>query len=199
MTRGPELRGELVRLRPIEARDAERMWESLQDPEGMRQTGTTASFTREQIDEWVATVSDRPGRFDWAITPGQLRDGQPVSDDLIGEIVLNEMDDHARSANLRLHVLKDYRGRGYGREAIIEVLRFAFDGVRVDGEHEPGPSLHRVSLDVLALNPRAKALYEAIGFQEEGRLRDAHRDGGTWVDVFQMSILEDEFRALHHE
>ncbi|MEK8228264.1 GNAT family N-acetyltransferase [Oerskovia sp. M15] len=68
MTRGPELYGEMMRLRPIEARDAERMWESLQDPESMRLTGTTAEFTREQIDEWAATVSDRDGRFDWAVT-----------------------------------------------------------------------------------------------------------------------------------
>lgn len=126
-----------------------------------------------------------------------MRDGKPVSDDLIGEIVLNDIDEHARSANLRLQVLPDYRGRGYGGDAIAQVLRFAFDGVRVDGEHEPGPGLHRVSLDVLALNPRAKSLYESLGFREEGRLRDAHRDGGSWTDVYVMSILEDEFRALH--
>ncbi len=61
MTRGPELYGEMMRLRPIEARDAERMWESVQDPESNRLTGTTAEFTREQIDEWAATISDRDG------------------------------------------------------------------------------------------------------------------------------------------
>jgi RimJ/RimL family protein N-acetyltransferase len=195
MTRSPELRGEMVRLRPIEARDAQRLWESLQDPEGMRQTGTTATFTRAQIDEWAATISDRPGRYDWAITPGAVRDGQPVSDELIGEIVLNEIDEAAQSANLRLQMLPDYRGRGYGREAIWEVLRFAFDGVRVDGEREPGPGLHRVGLDVLSINPRAKALYESLGFREEGRLRDVYRDGDGWADAIVMSILEDEFRA----
>jgi len=67
MTRGPVLTGEIARLRPIEATDADRMWESLQDPEAMRLTGTTADFDREQIDEWARTVSDRPGRYDWAL------------------------------------------------------------------------------------------------------------------------------------
>ncbi|GAB2476884.1 GNAT family N-acetyltransferase [Xylanimonas ulmi] len=195
MTRSPELHGEMVRLRPLESRDAQRLWDSLQDPEGMRQTGTTASFTRAQIDEWAASVSDRPGRYDWAITPGAVRDGAPVSDDLIGEIVLNDIDEIARSANLRLQMLPDYRGRGYGREAIWEVLRFAFHGVRVDGEHEPGPGLHRVSLQVLSINPRARALYESLGFREEGRLRDAYRDGDGWADAIVMSILEDEYWA----
>ncbi len=181
----------MVRLRPIEARDADRLWESLQDPEGIRLTGTTAAFTREQVDEWTATVAHRPGRYDWAIAPGAVRDGQQVSDELIGEIVLNQIDEHAGSANLRLQMLPDYRGRGYGREAIIEVLRFAFDGV----EGEPGPGLHRVSLDVLSINPRAQALYESLGFREEGRLRDVYRDGNAWADAVVMSILEDEYRA----
>lgn len=192
MTRGPLLRGEMMRLRPIEGRDAERLWEAVQDPEGTRLTGTTATFTREQINEWASTVSDRPGRYDWAICPAAMRDGKPVSDDMIGEIVLNDLDEDVRSANLRLQLLPNYRGRGYGREAIQEVLRFAFDGV--DGE--PGPRLHRVSLDVLSINPRAQALYESLGFREEGRLRDIYRDGDTWADAVVMSILEDEYRAM---
>lgn len=192
MTRGPLLRGEMMRLRPIEGRDAERLWEAVQDPEGTRLTGTTATFTREQINEWASTVSDRPGRYDWAICPAAMRDGKPVSDDMIGEIVLNDLDEDVRSANLRLQLLPNYRGRGYGREAIQEVLRFAFDGI--DGE--PGPRLHRVSLDVLSINPRAQALYESLGFREEGRLRDIYRDGDTWADAVVMSILEDEYRAM---
>jgi RimJ/RimL family protein N-acetyltransferase len=189
--RAPLLDGEMMRLRPIEARDADRLWESLHDPEGMRLTGTTATFTREQIDEWAATVADREGRYDWAITPGAVRDGELVSDELIGEIVLDDLDLDvaARSAKLRLQMLPDYRGRGYGREAIEEVLRFAFDGVPGGGLR-----LHRVSLDVLSINPRAKALYASLGFVEEGRLREVYRDGDTWADAIVMSVLEDEFR-----
>jgi RimJ/RimL family protein N-acetyltransferase len=181
----------MMRLRPIEARDSERLWEAVQDPEGTRLTGTTAVFTRDQIEEWASTVSDRPGRYDWAICPAAMREGKPISDEMIGEIVLNDLDEDVRSANLRLQLLPNYRGRGYGREAIVEVLRFAFDGV--DGE--PGPHLHRVSLDVLSINPRAQALYESLGFREEGRLRDIYRDGDAWADAIVMSILEDEYRA----
>ncbi|WP_036966251.1 GNAT family N-acetyltransferase [Promicromonospora kroppenstedtii] len=192
MTRGPLLHGDMTRLRPIEARDSERLWEAVQDPEGTRLTGTTAVFTRDQIDEWARTVSDRPGRYDWAICPAAMRDGKPVSDDMIGEIVLNDLDEAVGSANLRLQLLPNYRGRGYGREAIDEVLRFAFEGV----ESDPGPHLHRVSLDVLSINPRAEALYESLGFRQEGRLRDVYRDGDTWADAIVMSILEDEWRAL---
>lgn len=196
MTRGPVLTGEIARLRPVEARDAERMWESLQDPEAMRLTGTTADFDRAQVDEWARTVSDRPGRYDWAVTPALERDGQLVSDEMIGEIVLNEIDDETRCANLRLAQLPDYRGRGYGRDAIDQVLRYAFDG---DGRDDDGPRLHRVQLDVLAINPRARALYESLGFVLEGRQRDAALDGDAYCDVFLMAVLEDDYRARDAE
>ncbi|GAA1741235.1 hypothetical protein GCM10009809_40970 [Isoptericola hypogeus] len=189
--RSPGLHGELVRLRPVEARDADRLWASLQDPESGRLTGmgTSGSSTRAEVDAWAAAAADLPGRYDWAITSAAVRDGALVSDDLLGEIALDQVDEHLRSANLRLRMMPDYRGRGYGREAIGEVLRFAFSDT--DG----APGLHRVSLSVMSINPRARALYDSLGFREEGRLRDAFRDGDGWADAVVMSILEDEFRA----
>ena len=174
----PTLQGEMLRLRPVRADDADAMWEMVQDPEGKRLTGTTATFTRPQVDEWCATVSDRPGRIDLAITAGD-------ADEYLGEIVLNEIDDVVRSANLRLVMRPAYRGRGYGTEAIQLVLGLAFDGL----------GLHRVGLDVLAVNTRAHALYENLGFVLEGRLRDAYRDGARWCDAILMGLLEDEYRV----
>ncbi len=189
MTRGPEIVGELVRLRPIEAKDAQRMWESLQDDESMRLTGTQRTFTREEIDEWTQTVSSRDGRYDFAMTSLAVTKDGFVSDEMIGEIVINEIDDNARSANMRLQSLPQYRGRGYGREAISLVLDFAFS------PQPHGAGLHRLSLDVLSINPRARMLYESLGFVQEGVLRDAHFDGENYCDVILMSILEDDYES----
>ncbi|WP_199423675.1 GNAT family N-acetyltransferase [Actinotalea solisilvae] len=181
MAATPVLEGELVRLRPIGPQDAEHMWQMLDDPEGMRMTGTTATFTRAQVDDWCATVAAREGRYDWAITHG--------GDEYLGEIVLNEVDDHSRSANLRLALRPGQRGRGFGGEAIDMVLDHAF------ADAPEGLGLHRVALDVLSINPRARMLYESLGFVEEGRLREAHRDGEFWCDVILMAVLEDDHRA----
>jgi RimJ/RimL family protein N-acetyltransferase len=176
----PVLRGEMVTLRPIRAEDAAGMWEMVfDDPEGTRQTGTTQVFTREQVDQWAATVADRDGRADWAITH--------ETDEYLGEIVLNEIDDHSRNANLRLALRPGHRGRGFGGEAIQLVLDHAFD--------EAGLGLHRVSLEVLSINPRAFALYESLGFVVEGRLREAHLDGAHWCDAIVMAVLEDDWRS----
>ena len=190
--RSPLLLGELVRLRPVEARDADRLWASLQDPAGGRLTGmgTNASSTRAEVDAWAARAADLPGRYDWAITSAAVRDGELVSDDLLGEISLDQVDLDLLAANLRLRMMPDYRGRGYGREAISEVLRFAFGD-----SDEAGLGLHRVGLSVMSMNTRARALYESLGFREEGRLRDAYRDGDGWTDAVVMSILAYEFHA----
>lgn len=175
----PVLSGELVVLRPIRADDADGMWDMVTDPEGTRLTGTSQTFTRDQIDTWCATVADTEGRRDWAITRG--------ADEYLGEIVLNAIDPQDSNANLRLALRPGQRGRGFGSEAIALVLAHAFD--------EAGLGLHRVSLDVLSINPRARMLYESLGFVVEGRLRESHRDGAFWCDAIVMAILEDDYRA----
>ena len=174
----PTLEGEMIRLRPIRAEDVDGMWEAVQDAEGRRLTGTTATFTREQVARWCATIADAEGRVDLAVTANG-------SDEYLGEIVLNEIDPVVRSANLRLAMRPGYRGRGYGTEAIQLVLGLAFDGM----------ALHRVELDVLSINSRAQSLYGNLGFRVEGRRRDAYRDGERWCDAIMMGLLEDEFRA----
>lgn len=182
------LTGELVQLRPLEQRDAQRLWEAVQDPESMRLTGTTQTFTKDQIDAWIPAVTGATDRFDFAMTSLMADADGVVDDSLIGEVVLNHYDPVLRSANVRLQSLAEFRGRGYGREAMSLVMKFAF----TPAPH--GLGLHRLELDVLSINPRAKMLYESLGFIQEGVLRDAARDGDGFCDVIAMSILEDEYQ-----
>lgn len=178
----PTLEGEMVRLRPVRADDADASWEIVNDPEGRRLTGMTATFTREQVDSWCAAVADAEDRIDLAVTANG-------SDEYLGEIVLNHIDPVARKANLRLVMRPGYRGRGYGTEAIQLVLALAFDGLQ----------LHRVGLDVLTINARVQSMYLNLGFQVEGRLRDAYPDGDHWCDAIVMGLLEDEYRAAQQQ
>ncbi|MFF1531167.1 GNAT family N-acetyltransferase [Cellulomonas sp. NPDC058312] len=175
----PTLEGEMIHLRPIRADDAAAMWDMVSDPDSRRTTGTTRVFTRAEVDAWCASVSRIEGRIDLAITANG-------SDEYLGEIVLNEIDEVVGSAGLRLVMRPAYRGRGYGTEAIELVLGLAFDGI----------GLHRVGIDVLSINARAHSLYENIGFRVEGRRRDAYRDGDGWCDGILMGMLDDEYRAL---
>jgi RimJ/RimL family protein N-acetyltransferase len=177
----PVLRGELVVLRPVREDDAEAMWEMLTDAEGTRLAGITRKVTWEETQAWCAGVGQVADRIDWAITHG--------SDEFLGEIVLNRIYTEDGNANLRMARRPGHRGRGLGSDATALVLSHAFTSP------PDGLGLHRVYLDVLTINPRARILYDSFGFVEEGHMRDVHRDGEFWTDSILMAILEDEYRA----
>lgn len=178
----PTLRGELVVLRPVRADDADHMWEMLGDPEGMRLIGAVPQEDRADCDAWCARVADMDDRLDLAITLHS-------SDEFLGQIVLENIDRHDANASLRMSLRPGHRGRGLGGEAIGVLLQHAF------APEPDGLGLHRVWLEVLSINPRARMLYENHGFTVEGRLRESHRDGQFWCDGILMAILEDDYRA----
>lgn len=53
--------------------------------------------------------------------------------------------------------------------------------------------LHRISLEVYAFNPRARHVYDKIGFVVEGALREELRYRDEWIDATVMSILDHEW------
>lgn len=55
------------------------------------------------------------------------------------------------------------------------------------------PGLHRISPEVCSFNPRARHVYDKIGFVAEGVLRDALRWDHRWIDATVMSILDPEW------
>ena len=162
--RKPTIVGERVVLRPVEAADATGMWESANDPEGRDLTATSATFTREQVEAWCASRASQDDRLDLAIVDA-------ATGEYAGEVVLNEHDAEADSANFRIGLRGPaYYGRGLGSEATRLVVDHA---LRTMG-------LRRLTLGVLARNPRAVRAYEKAGFREVGRHVD---EGEEWVDM----------------
>ncbi|WP_084038086.1 GNAT family N-acetyltransferase [Demequina sp. NBRC 110053] len=163
----PTIVGELVTLRPYRAQDADAVWEMIHDVEGNDLTATTAAFTREQIDAWAASRADASGRLDLVIEDND-------SGQFAGEVVLNEPVIEAgvaASANFRIALRGSaWYGRGLGSEATALLVDHAFVSV----------GLERLTLEVLARNPRAIRAYEKAGFVESGR---RHDEGEEWVDM----------------
>lgn len=77
----------------------------------------------------------------------------------------------------------DYRGKGFGRDAMIVLLDVAFSVM----------DLHNVSLWVGAFNEHAIDLYTKIGFSRRGTLREMAYRNGKRYDVVVMDILKPEF------
>ena len=82
---------------------------------------------------------------------------------------------------------KDTWGKGYGTEAILLLLDYAFRCL----------NFHRVAIGVVGFNERGIRFWEKIGFKKEGIQKDGYYYNHKYHDFFMMSILEDEYRELH--
>lgn len=103
---------------------------------------------------------------------------------VVGEILLLDLDHKNLACGMRLWIAGE-TDRGLGPRAIELALAHAFDTV----------GLHRVALEVYDHNPRAKHVYEKLGFVLEGTLRDSLRLDEGWVDLHMMSMLRPEWEA----
>jgi RimJ/RimL family protein N-acetyltransferase len=82
---------------------------------------------------------------------------------------------------------KERRGKGYGTEASLLVLRHAFTKL----------NLHSVMLRTISYNRAGIRCYEKCGFKLIGQRREAKVIDGKYHDVLFMDILAREFLALH--
>lgn len=104
---------------------------------------------------------------------------------VIGHVSLGNVDRKNKSARVGKVLVgdKSVRGKGIGQQVMTEILKVAFDVLR----------LHRVSLGVFDFNSSAIACYEKSGFVKEGLLRDARKIGDEYWGLWEMSILENEW------
>ncbi|MWV42543.1 GNAT family N-acetyltransferase [Paenibacillus sp. HJL G12] len=111
-----------------------------------------------------------------------------ISNQVIGHISLGVIDRHNRSGRVERVLVGDRtgRGKGYGKQMILEILRIGFDDLK----------LHRISLGVFDFNKSAIKCYESTGFVREGLLRDIRKYRDTYWNLIEMSILENEWARM---
>ncbi|HEX5119482.1 MAG TPA: GNAT family protein [Pseudonocardiaceae bacterium] len=174
----PTLVGELVVLRPLTEADVPAVMTGLTDAEAMRLTGTHRRFTTGEVTTALREWALRDDRIDLAVIDRAT--GRHA-----GEVVLNELDHDNLSCNFRIALTSEHTDRGLGTEATRLILGHAFDVVGV----------HRVELDVYSFNPRARRVYEKVGFVYEGTKRHTLRWNGEWIDTYAMAMLADDWAA----
>ena len=102
---------------------------------------------------------------------------------IVGYAILRGMNRPDRILHFNRLVIAE-KGRGFGREAMRLVKKYAFEQAKV----------HRLWFDVFADNERAIALYLSEGFVDEGTQRDCIFHGGRYRSQRIFSMLESEYR-----
>lgn len=138
--------------------------------------GTPREWTRQDLLDWVVRHREAPDEAFFLIVDG--------ADRPVGHAALYRIDRDAGTAEFGI-LLGDAAvwGRGLG----TATTRFMIDhGFQVLG-------LRRIYLEVLETNGRARRVYDKLGFQPEGRLRQHQVRAGVPVDVLLMGLLREEY------
>lgn len=179
MSLQPLFIGSLVRLAAQDKADHETLAQWTKDDEYMRMLDADAvrPMSREAVDKFQEKF-DNPNNYEFRI--------RTLTDDTLIGFVALEVQWSCQNAWFAIGIGNpDYRGKGYGTDALHLALRYAF--------HELG--LYRVSLNVFSYNTRAIRVYERAGFTREGVLREIlYRDGQRW-DMLYYGILRHEWES----
>lgn len=209
----PPIRGEMVHLRPATIEDLPRLdeLEAYYNASGI--TGKDMVSERALVHTWVrrsvawtnGTKPSESGVGDpefrrtiaWAILTDADHDEDGNIDatstgNVIGMIFLIDVDGWARSARIQVILGKDYRGRGYSRDAMPRVMTYGFAPTGA------GLGLHRIWVAVPEKNTRSISVYQSLGFVPSGTSRDALWDAenNKYQDQIVMDALVDEYDPI---
>jgi RimJ/RimL family protein N-acetyltransferase len=168
-----------VTLEPFEERDAERLLAWIRSEEEMFYWGGHAFAWPLDLTQLVryARSADPPTRSIWRAC---------LNGEICGHIELNVDQPHRAAQLNRVLVPPDRRGHGVGASMVAAALEQGF------GEY----AVHRVGLRVYDANEAGLALYRTLGFSVEGHLRETTKTSRGFWSAYEMSLLEDEWRAM---
>jgi diamine N-acetyltransferase len=169
------IRGERVVLRAIEREHLPNYVQWLNDPRVLVYFGRFFPLSLAQEEKWYEGMLQDPSVCNLAIE----FEGQHI-----GGAGFKDIDGRNRSAEVGLFIgIPELWDQGFGRDALQALLRFGFQEM----------NLHRITLRVFADDQRGIHLYEKVGFQSEGRWRQAEFRHGRYHDLLWMSVLRDQW------
>ncbi len=174
------LQGPRIRLRAPEPGDAPILYEWENDPSVWRVSNTAAPFSMHQIEEYIfSSVFDlntaRQLRFMISYRSGEDNE-MPV-----GTADLFDFEPLHQRAGIGVFIQEAHRGAGYAKEAIGLLCEYAFGHL----------GLHQLYCHIAADNTASIRLFEGLGFERCGTLRDWVKDGGQWKESLMFQLIND--------
>jgi RimJ/RimL family protein N-acetyltransferase len=172
--------GKDVVLRAIELEDSELIKGMFNDPEIENRVGGWAfPLSLFAQEKWLESHYNDESAARFVI--------ETKEDGAIGILTFTNIDWKNKRADVGIKISSDEnRFRGYGTDALMAIMRFAFDEL----------GLHRLEASRLAVNQVSAHLFDKCGFVNEGVKREYIYKGGEYRDLVEASILAAEYYAL---
>ncbi len=176
------IRTERLRLTPVTVQNSKALWNILQAPD----LRTYQDLPNVGVATFSALVANRPrrlqpnsvGRFEWLIYLHRRR--KPM-----GWVSLRTSARETHSAEIGYSIMREFRGRGFAREAVWALLQEGFVGARLD----------RISAYLMPENVASRRLLERLGFRDGGIVPRGASIAGSPVDVRVFHLNKKDWLA----
>lgn len=153
-----------VKLRALEPEDANLIFHWENDPEVWHHGTNHVPYSLQQIREYIKSVkdvfSDKQVRFMIDLKSGPC----------IGMVDLFDFEPIHQRAALGVLIDKEYRQKGYAREALQLLIDYASNQL----------GLHQVHCSIRSGNKESIRLFENVGFEKVATLPQWLRNGKAW-------------------
>lgn len=173
------LYGKKIYLRAMEPEDMDMYREMTNDPETERLLGgwSFPVSKKEQSDWYERVVSDK-NNLRFTIVLKETKEA-------IGMLNLVDIDWKNGSAFHGIR-LSGYKGKGYGTDAVMTLMKYAFEELR----------LVRLDTSIIEYNHTSQGLYKKCGWIIEGVKKKAYYRNGQHYDSLVVGITDEEYYGV---
>lgn len=180
------IEGKNVYLRPVTHDDIPSMLKWINDPEITKYLSVYLPVTEEEEEEWVENLHKRKNDIIFAIMAKTVwHDGNDEIQDykFIGTMSLMGINWKDRTATTGALIGEQkYWGKGYGTEAKMFLLNYAFNTL----------NLRKICSTVLEYNERSHGYNLRCGYNIEGiRKKQVFKNGKYWDEILMAVFKED--------
>jgi RimJ/RimL family protein N-acetyltransferase len=148
---------------------------------------------------WIMAIEQKNENKNFVFQGSYEEHLQEIQDNSTYLCIVEEKDSHAKigyfigaydqandSFEFRRFVI-DSKNKGYGTEVTKALIHYAFDTLKVN----------RFWLDVFTYNTTGIHIYEKLGLQRDGIVREGYKDGEVYKSYYLYSILKNEYEAIY--
>ena len=175
------LRGKKVIMRPMNREtDIVDFQRWINDPESRKFLTGCMPISMQEEEKWFDALPDRQAHIALAIET--IEDGV-----LIGNMGLHNINWVSGTAVTGALIGRaDYRGKGYGTDAKMTLLNYAFNTL----------GLRKICSEVLDFNGRSLRYATKCGYREEGRLVRHQFFDGKYCDNVLLAVFREDWLPL---
>lgn len=173
------LKGARIVLRPALREDIPLFLRWINNPDVRYFLGSYLPMWEADEEAWVENLSKR--KADNIVLLLSV-DGHPI-----GNMGLHQIDWKNRTATTGALIgEKEYWGKGYGSEAKMLLLNYAFNTL----------NLRKINSSVIEFNPRSYHYSLKCGYEEEGRLKRQIFQNGRYWDEVQLAVFKKDWQPI---